>query len=260
MGDKAIASIFIAGMVTQFASAAIPIVDGSDSVSLSSSLIVVREQYFENVDISGLGMLDSAGPVDQFAPASPPMGSAATQRVQSLLVRVSESGEDQAGTISFSEGVSILGIVTDLEGSSNYIWGARPNQGSPHSQLASARDIFGVGMDYDSVGFWAYDVSGANPRSEDTFSLDRSSRTITFSALAPFANTCDDLRILITYPEVIGSEEYFDVELTSGAGLQVGAEENREGQLFEHILLTPEPATFSLLVLVGLVVVRPKPR
>jgi hypothetical protein len=185
------------------------------------------------------------------------MGSANAQRVQSLLVRVSDGGL-QAGRITFSEGVSIVGLVSDLEGEGGvYVWGARPNRGVPASQLATARGIFGVGMDYLAREYWAYDVAGTSTRKDDSFSLDRESREVTFSAFAPLVNTCDDFRIVISYNEDSSPNESFDVVLTEGSGLDVGAIHVGDGEEFYGVPLTvSEPSTLGLAgmgIAVGLI-------
>jgi hypothetical protein len=226
-----------------------PIVDGSDSVSSASSLIVVREQYFDTADLSALGLLDSAGPVDYLSPDPPPWASASTSNVQSLLIRAGYcSGAGYAATITFSPGVQILGVVSDVVGTTGYLWGAPPDT-DPNSQLVQSDAIFGVGMDYTALTSRAWEVLGDIDQHMDSFSVDPVSNTLTLSAKVGYSSGADDLRVIIAYEEPIGPSEFFDVTLTEGDGLYVGAGFLGSGQEFFGVALTPEPATLGLFAL-----------
>ena len=235
-----------------------PIVDGPDSVSSASSLIVVREQYFDTADLSALGLLDSAGPVDYLSPDPPPWASASTSNVQSLLIRAGHrSGAGYAATITFSPGVQILGVVTDIVGTTtpDYLWGAPPDT-DPNSQLVQSDAIFGVGMDYGALTSRAWQVAGDIDRHMDSFSVDSVSNALTLSANVGYSSGADDLRVIIAYEDPIGPSEFFDMTLTEGDGLYVGASFLGSGQEFFGVPLTPEPATLGLFALGALAMVR----
>jgi len=222
----------------------IAIVDGADSIDASPSLIVVREKYFDNVDLSQLGILNEVGPASYISPNPPPWGSSAATKVQSLLIRGGGAPNvSLAGTINFSPGVSIVGGVADVAG----LWG----EGS-ESQLVKAESIFGVGMDYRRLGLRRYEVGGSG-NSQDTFSIDRATNTITFSVATNFASFSDDFHLLISYGLHDGLAQSFDVALTTGDGLNVGADYLGGGQQFNGVPLTiPEPSAIALLTTAAL--------
>ncbi len=243
----------------------VPIVDGADSVTRDDdepySMIMVRERYFDTIDISDFGMLQSCGPVDQFSPNPPPPGSTNATRVQSLLVRSGHVPNDlngprgHAGTITFSPGVTILGVVCDIDGTDGWIWGYAPGGPPDRSQTRRMNDVFGIpGYGYTDYAFRGQEVSGDVKKHQDMFEV--TGNTLTFHSASGF-DCCDDLHVLISYnaPDY-GDDEYFNVSLTEGSGLHVGADYLGDGASFNHIPLTPEPGTLALLGLGAFALVR----
>lgn len=232
---------------TGIALGAMPIVDGPDSILSSASLIVVREHYFDIQDLSELGLLDSAGPVDQFAPRPPPPGASDQINVQSLFVRIgwADGVTDITATLTFSPGVSILGVVADVEGRSGWIWGSHPNEMPWHSQLVKAGGIFGVGLDCGNLLIRGLEVQGRDPYEYDGFWVDRQSNSVTVSGTARFGKA-DDLRIIISYDDETATGEYFDAVVSEGNGLCVGAAFLGDGQVFYGIPLVAATAELDI--------------
>jgi hypothetical protein len=245
---------------------AVPIVDGADATTRDDddpySLIIAREQWFDTVDLSSVGMLQSCGPIDQFSPNPPPAGPTNAVRVQSLLIRSGHVPNDpngprgHAGTINFSAGVTILGVVADISGVDGWIWGYAPGQ--PSSETAKIEALMGIpGYGYTDYAFRAFEVSGGHKKHNDYF--DVTGNALSFGTASGYDCT-DDLHVLISYNALdYGDDEYFDIALSEGVGLHVGADYLGDGTTFNHVPLTPEPASMVAL-LVGMVIARPRRR
>ncbi len=245
MYTRALLVLALSAITSTSTFGALPIVDGPDSIADSSTLTLVREQNFDTIDISNLALLDSAAPVDQVAPDPLVWGDVDATGVQSVLIRV--DGMRYAGQVSFSAGVEILGVVTDVKGTSGFLVGAAQHLDPANSQVVRAETTFGVGMDYAGQLYRGYEVSADTEFNSDSFSVDRAANTVDFDSLGYYGP--DDLRILITYGDVYGDSEYMDINLTEGDGLIVGAEQWGSGQSFSGIPLTPEPGSLLLLSL-----------